>query len=201
MRDLGVLGRRELFDAYGLNLNGDVVGQAKISLPCGLVIAPMSGSTSGSMRDLNSMIPSGTGWRPPAAHAISDDAKIVGYGARAGRRGRSRRCRPRTARSAARSSTTPTATARAALSEAVLSRPWCVFLDADKDGAFDAGEAYARRRMRTAIGPSKNLPAGTFSVRVIKSGWKPTAPAGGSFSISVSTGGVVTGRNFGLASG
>ena len=36
------------------------------------------------MRDLNGMIPSGTGWTLLAAHAISDDGKIVGYGSKGG---------------------------------------------------------------------------------------------------------------------
>jgi hypothetical protein len=77
-------------------------------------------------------------------------------------------------------------------------RAWRVFIDKDKDGIFDAGEASV---LTDANGfwVFKALSAGTYVVRVVQqSGWTRTTPSGaGSFTLTVASGGSSTGKSFG----
>jgi hypothetical protein len=78
---------------------------------------------------------------------------------------------------------------------------WTVFLETDGDGVLDSGEPFA---MTDAAGnyTLPNVGPGTYSlVEVLQDGWKQTAPAGGSFSITTASGTNVTGRNFGDRTG
>src|SRR6185437_1971889 len=74
---------------------------------------------------------------------------------------------------------------------------WPLFLDANKNGMFDAGE---RTTTSTATGTysfAGLLPA-TYRVREMqKSGWRETAPLAGYFDVVVAPGAIVTGKNFG----
>jgi probable HAF family extracellular repeat protein len=79
--DLGTLGGASS-DGRGLNEQGDVVGTAQngAGQPRAFLWR------DGTMTDLNTLIPSGTGWVLESAAAISDGGQIVGYGTLAGKR-------------------------------------------------------------------------------------------------------------------
>jgi probable HAF family extracellular repeat protein len=76
MKDLGALAGGTNSIAYDINASGQVVGSSEVT----------GGSThafvtvSGTMTDLNSLIPSGTGWTLQEARSINDGGQIVGYG-------------------------------------------------------------------------------------------------------------------------
>ena len=73
---------------------------------------------------------------------------------------------------------------------------WTVYLDADNNGALDAGETSAV----SDAGGNYNLAAvaGVYTVReVVSPGYTQTAPAGGFYTVTVVSGGTVTGRDFG----
>ena len=64
----------------------------------------------------------------------------------------------------------------------------CVFLDADKDGVFDAGEKSA---LTSSTGAYKitGLAAGSYRVReVLKSGWRRTTPSAGYHTVTLTAG-------------
>ena len=74
---------------------------------------------------------------------------------------------------------------------------WRAYLDADRDGRFDSGE---RSVLTDSSGnwSFRDLLAGTYVVRVVQqSGWTRTAPSGGSFTITLTSGQSSTGRLFG----
>jgi uncharacterized delta-60 repeat protein len=74
---------------------------------------------------------------------------------------------------------------------------WKVFIDADKDGIFDAGEKTATTNSAGAYSFDK-LPAGTYRVReVLNAGWRRTAPSSGYFDITLGNGASSTNKNFG----
>jgi PKD repeat protein len=73
---------------------------------------------------------------------------------------------------------------------------WTVFLDANGNGMLDSGEVHVltddRGNYRLA-----GLPPGSYTVRlVIKSGWKSVLPAGGSYTMTLTSGEIVGGENF-----
>src|SRR5688500_12993485 len=74
---------------------------------------------------------------------------------------------------------------------------WRVYIDADKDGIFDTGE---KNVLTDTAGNYKfsGLASGTHRVReVLNSGWRRTTPAAGYFDVAVTSGTVVTSKNFG----
>jgi protocatechuate 3,4-dioxygenase beta subunit len=78
---------------------------------------------------------------------------------------------------------------------------WTVFLESDGDGVLDPGEPFA---VTDSAGnyTLANVGPGTFTLAlVLQDGWRQTAPAGGSFSITTASGTNVTGRNFGNRTG
>jgi probable HAF family extracellular repeat protein len=81
IKDLGLLSGGTYSIAFDVNLNDVVVGYGNISdnAPHAMVWA----STDG-MRDLNNLIPSGTGWVLINANAINADGQITGYGTKGG---------------------------------------------------------------------------------------------------------------------
>jgi hypothetical protein len=77
---------------------------------------------------------------------------------------------------------------------------WRAFIDADNDGIFDAGEASV---LTDANGKYRfdALKAGTYRLRVVPAGgWTRTAPAAGYFSVTLVSGVVKSGYNFGYRS-
>jgi len=75
---------------------------------------------------------------------------------------------------------------------------WRVFLDADNDGVFDAGEQSVLTS--TSGGYTfNNLAAGKYTVRLVRpSGWRLTQPSSGSYSLTLSNGATATGKNLGV---
>jgi len=71
--DLGTLGGATSM-AFAINNLGDTVGSSAI--PSGINHAFLY--TSGTMKDLNSMIPAGTGWTLVQAYDINDNGQIIG---------------------------------------------------------------------------------------------------------------------------
>lgn len=80
MTDLGSLGGF-LSTAYGINASGQVVGSS-ITLSNGLGAFFYSG---GTLLNLNSLLPTNSGWYLSRANAISDSGQIVGVGTINGR--------------------------------------------------------------------------------------------------------------------
>jgi probable HAF family extracellular repeat protein len=76
--DLGTLGGTNSV-ATGINTAGNVVGQADVLGDVGHAFL----YTGGTMKDLNSLIPSSSGWVLRSANAINDTDWIVGYGTNA----------------------------------------------------------------------------------------------------------------------
>jgi probable HAF family extracellular repeat protein len=76
MQDLGTLGGTSSF-AYGINSSGQIVGYSYI---------PESENSraflwmAGGLLDLNSLLPSDSGWELNAAYAINDNGQIAGMG-------------------------------------------------------------------------------------------------------------------------
>jgi probable HAF family extracellular repeat protein len=75
MTDLGVLGGTESV-ALGINDNGDVVGQYR---PSSSVVRAFL-YANGTMQDLNSLLPVGSGWTLLSATDINDYGQITGVG-------------------------------------------------------------------------------------------------------------------------
>jgi uncharacterized membrane protein len=74
---------------------------------------------------------------------------------------------------------------------------WRVFIDKDKDGLFDAGEASVLSDIN-GNWSFRTLAAGTYVVRVVQqSGWTRTTPTAGSFALTLAAGGSSTGKLFG----
>ena len=74
---------------------------------------------------------------------------------------------------------------------------WTIYLDADDDGVLDAAETSTATDGNGDYAFA-NLAPGTYTVReVSKTGWEQTAPATGSYSVTVASGEQVTGRDFG----
>jgi SdrD B-like protein/carbohydrate binding protein with CBM6 domain len=74
---------------------------------------------------------------------------------------------------------------------------WRVYLDADNDGVFDSTE---KNVLTDASGNYKfaTLAPGAYRVRVVAlSGWRWSQPSSGSYSLTLSSGGAATGKNFG----
>jgi SdrD B-like domain/Right handed beta helix region len=74
---------------------------------------------------------------------------------------------------------------------------WVVYLDANNNGQFDPGETYTK----TNAGGQYALPyltPGTYTVReIVQTGWRQTAPASGSYVVSLQSGQGALGRDFG----
>ncbi len=75
MQDLGAL-TWEHSIAYDINDNGQVVGVLQTGQNSHAFVW-----ANGQMQDLNSLIPTGTGWELSEARAISDKGQITGFGA------------------------------------------------------------------------------------------------------------------------
>jgi probable HAF family extracellular repeat protein len=75
MQDLGTLGGSGSV-AYGINNNGQVVGQSDMSIgsPHAFLYS------GGQMMDLNTLLPANSGWVLLDARAINDAGQIVGGG-------------------------------------------------------------------------------------------------------------------------
>jgi uncharacterized delta-60 repeat protein len=75
---------------------------------------------------------------------------------------------------------------------------WRVFLDGDNDGVYDSGE----KSVLTSSSGSytfNNLPAGKYTVRLVRpSGWRPTQPSSGTYTLTMSNGATATGKNLGV---
>jgi probable HAF family extracellular repeat protein len=81
MRDLGTLGGLESWSS-ALNNNGQVVGTAQLG---GLYHAFVWTAQAG-MKDLNTLIPAGSGWELVEARGINDSGQITGSGFIGGQR-------------------------------------------------------------------------------------------------------------------
>jgi len=74
---------------------------------------------------------------------------------------------------------------------------WTIFIDANNNGVKDTGDRWTTTR-KDGTYVFKYLPAGTYIVReVLKNHWTQTTPPGGSYTVVLSSGQVVTGKNFG----
>jgi probable HAF family extracellular repeat protein len=80
--DLGTLGG-SASEAYSISASGEVVGASQ--LPGNAVWHPFLYS-GGVMRDLNALIPPGSGWLLPGGAVINDSGQIAGEGLLAGQR-------------------------------------------------------------------------------------------------------------------
>jgi probable HAF family extracellular repeat protein len=80
MRDLGSLTPGGRSCAFGINNRGQVVGEAKSNLVSGEMSAFLW--ENGAMKNLNDLIPRGSGWVLARAYAINDAGQIVGEGHR-----------------------------------------------------------------------------------------------------------------------
>jgi len=79
MTDLGTLGGC-CSEGYGINASGEVVGRASISgYPAWVTVAFLYISSKG-MTDLNTLIPTGSGWTLYSAQAINDKGQIAALG-------------------------------------------------------------------------------------------------------------------------
>ena len=76
MRDLGTLAGGQQSAAYAINERGDIVGFSEGSDHSARAVIV----TAGVMRDLNGLIPSGSGWVLTEARDINDAGRIVGTG-------------------------------------------------------------------------------------------------------------------------
>src|SRR5579864_480337 len=77
--DLGTLGGC-CSEGYGINASGEVVGRASISgYPAWVTVAFLYISSKG-MTDLNTLIPTGSGWTLYSAQAINDKGQIAALG-------------------------------------------------------------------------------------------------------------------------
>jgi len=81
IRDLGTLPGGTYSIAFGVNDFGVVVGYGNRS---NNAAHAMVWTSSGGMRDLNSLIPAGSGWVLINANAINNVGQITGYGAKNG---------------------------------------------------------------------------------------------------------------------
>ena len=81
IRDLGLLKGGTYSIAFGINDSGVVVGYGNIANNAAHAMIWQAGK---GMRDLNSLIPSGTGWTLINANAINNVGQITGYGSRNG---------------------------------------------------------------------------------------------------------------------
>ena len=87
----------------------------------------------------------------------------------------------------------------AGVSAAMKALSWSAYVDADRDGKFDAGET------STAVDAwghyaLKGLTAGTYVVRLTaNAGWSVTTPASGAITINLASGKKVADKNFVLA--
>jgi probable HAF family extracellular repeat protein len=75
MSDLGTLGGRDSY-GYGLNNLGEVVGESETADGGYNAFA----FYNGAMHDLNSLLPTGSGWHLQIAWAVNDAGQIVGTG-------------------------------------------------------------------------------------------------------------------------
>jgi probable HAF family extracellular repeat protein len=86
MIDLGALGTGNYSEAQGINSTGEIVGYSYLSatnLLSGGPTGPYHAfvyNSGGSMTDLNSLIPSNSGWDLEEATAVNASGWIVGYG-------------------------------------------------------------------------------------------------------------------------
>jgi probable HAF family extracellular repeat protein len=78
LTDLGTLDGMDSSDAFGINDNGQVVGESYDQLSGGNHAFLYSGS--GPMEDLNSLIDPNSGWILESATGINDSGQIVGIG-------------------------------------------------------------------------------------------------------------------------
>ncbi len=81
IKDLGLLKGGTYSIAFGINDSGAVVGYGNIANNAAHAMIWESGK---GMRDLNSLIPSGTGWTLINAYSINNVGQITGYGSRYG---------------------------------------------------------------------------------------------------------------------
>ncbi len=79
MVDLGTLGGTSSW-AYGINTNGDVVGQAETRLSGDFSTHAFLYSSGKGMIDLNTLISSNSGWKLLNAKGINDSGQITGGG-------------------------------------------------------------------------------------------------------------------------
>ena len=74
---------------------------------------------------------------------------------------------------------------------------WTIFLDADADGVLDAGELFTTTDVNGEYA-FEDLAYGTYTVaEVQQEGWTRTAPASGTYSVTITDGQVASGRDFG----
>ena len=81
IQDLGLLSGGTYSVAFGVNDSAVVVGYGNIA---NNAAHAMIWTSSNGMRDLNSLIPAGTGWTLINANAINNVGQITGYGSRNG---------------------------------------------------------------------------------------------------------------------
>ena len=81
IQDLGVIHGGNYSMAFGINDSGVVVGYGNLS---NNAAHAMVWTSAGGMRDLNSLIPAGSGWVLINANAINNVGQITGYGTKGG---------------------------------------------------------------------------------------------------------------------
>jgi hypothetical protein len=74
---------------------------------------------------------------------------------------------------------------------------WTIYIDSNNNSKKDKGDKWTTTR-KDGTYTFKNVAAGTYVIReVVKNHWIQTAPATGSFSVTLTSGQSVTGKNFG----
>jgi probable HAF family extracellular repeat protein len=81
IKDLGVMRGGTYSIAFGINDSNVIVGYGDVS---GAAAHAMIWTSSGGMKDLNSLISANSGWTLINANAINNAGQITGYGARSG---------------------------------------------------------------------------------------------------------------------
>jgi hypothetical protein len=74
---------------------------------------------------------------------------------------------------------------------------WTIYLDENDNGALDGGEPSVVTGNNGRY-EFENLGPGTYIIReVVKEGWKQIAPAGGKYTVVITSGSTITGKDFG----
>jgi len=77
-----------------------------------------------------------------------------------------------------------------------MALPWTVFLDANRNGVLDDGEAFTAVKSDTTYA-FNNLPAASYTIALqAQPGWQVITPTTTVFSVNLKSGQAKTGENF-----